>query len=154
LIFGEVIFGPDGGLYGSTWEGGAFGWGAVYQLTPNSAGTWTEKVLHSFFYQRNSEPRSGVIFDKAGNLYGTTTGWQNSNCCGVVYEMMPQPNGSWQYKILHSFNWNDPAGFSPAATLVFDNAGNLYGTTSSAPSVVPLEAYRCQSIYDFKVLKA
>jgi len=60
-----VTFDAAGSLYGTTAAYGKFGWGAVYKLKPNSDGTWTETVIHSFVAQRNSEPLSGVIIDAA-----------------------------------------------------------------------------------------
>ena len=63
---------PAGNLYGTTSSGGASGLGTVYQLTPSNGG-WTESVLYSFAGGSDgSQPWGGVIFDKAGNLYGTT----------------------------------------------------------------------------------
>ena len=73
----------------------------------------------------------GLIFDKAGNLYGATNGEYYSSCCGLVYELIPQQDGSWQHKILHRFAWGDHAGFSPGASqLVFDQAGSIYAATA------------------------
>jgi uncharacterized repeat protein (TIGR03803 family) len=80
-------------------------------------------------------PVGGVVVDAAGNLYGVTElGGSNDNCyfygyCGMVYEFSPAPGGKWIEKILHAFNGNDEDGENPAAGLVFDGRGNLYGTT-------------------------
>src|ERR1700685_455794 len=43
-----LIFDQAGNLYGTAWGGGAYQYGVVFRLTPNSDGRWTEKVLHSF----------------------------------------------------------------------------------------------------------
>jgi uncharacterized repeat protein (TIGR03803 family) len=69
---GGVIFDAAGNLYGTTEVGGAYGRGVVFKLTSNPDGTWTEGVLHSFTGAHGSEPYAGLIFDAAGNLYGTT----------------------------------------------------------------------------------
>ena len=61
-------------------------WG-FFKLTPNSDGTWTESVLHSFKTSSASMTEGGLIFDKAGNLYGATNGEYYSSCCGLVYEL-------------------------------------------------------------------
>jgi uncharacterized repeat protein (TIGR03803 family) len=127
---GNLTFDATGTLYGTS-MGGAHGTGAVYKLTPNSDGTWTESVLYSFTTLGKGDPSGGLTFDTAGNLYGSTNGEDNSNCCGLVYELIPQQDGSWHYKVLHSFTWGDHAGFSPGGSqLVFDQAGSLYAATA------------------------
>ena len=127
---GIWIVDATGAIYGTS-MGGEYGFGAVFKLTPNSDGTWTESLLHSFKTRQNSDPAGGLIFDKAGNLYGATDGEYYSQCCGLVYELIPQQDGSWQYKVLHSFTRGDPAGFSPGGSqLVFDQAGSLYAATA------------------------
>jgi uncharacterized repeat protein (TIGR03803 family) len=92
-----------------------------------------ETVLHSFDGTDGATPMSGVIFDSAGNLYGTAFSGGNSGAlcsssgCGTVFELSPGTNGQWTETVLHAFAGND--GSSPYAGLVFDSAGNLYGTT-------------------------
>src|SRR6266852_3595420 len=61
-----------GDLYGTTELGGAYGNGAVFELTRGSNGQWTETLLHSFNGQDGANPYASLIFDLAGNLYGTT----------------------------------------------------------------------------------
>jgi uncharacterized repeat protein (TIGR03803 family) len=127
---GNLTFDATGALYGTS-MGGAYGYGAVYKLTPNSDGTWTETVLHSFMTASNGDPSGGLSFDTSGNLYGSTNGEDNSSCCGLVYELILQQNGSWQYKVLHRFTSGDHAGFSPGGSpLVFDQGGSLYAATA------------------------
>ncbi len=127
-----VILDAAGNLYGATTSGGAYGDGAIFKLAPAANGKWTETVLHSFHGKDGSTPVAGVIFDAAGNLYGTTAeGGSSANCgsgCGVVFELMPRADGKWTETLLHSFNFKD--GLSPIANLIFDVAGNLYGTTA------------------------
>ena len=114
--------------------GGAHGYGNVFELTPNADGSWKEKVLHQFTGGRDgANSYSGVIFDAAGNLYGTThAGGDLSDCggkgCGVVFKLTPKPSGGWGETVLHAFHGTP--GASPYAGLIFDAAGNLYGTTS------------------------
>jgi len=83
------------------------------------------QILYSFSY--NSGPFGGVIFDTAGNLYGTTS--YGTTFSGTVYELSPQTGGGWTETTLHSFNDNSDDGYQPYAGLAMDSAGNLYGTT-------------------------
>jgi outer membrane protein assembly factor BamB len=81
-------------------------------------------------------PNASLIFDAAGNLYGTTlAGGNGSNCpgflgqlCGTVFELTPTAGGGWTERVLHNFG-NGTDGAAPAAGLIFDAAGNLYSTT-------------------------
>jgi uncharacterized repeat protein (TIGR03803 family) len=128
--FAGLTFDTAGNLYGTTDEGGVYGYGVVFQLTPGANGKWTQKILHTF----NSNGRDGIgpigglIFDGAGNLYGTTEGG-GAYRYGVVFELTPHANGKWTEKVLHNFNANGKDGTFPHAGLIFDGAGNLYGTT-------------------------
>ena len=63
-----------------------------------------------------------MIFDTAGNLYGTTPKTDGGN----VFEMTPTANGGWAEKVLHNFDYN---GIGPEASVIFDTIGNIYGTT-------------------------
>jgi uncharacterized repeat protein (TIGR03803 family) len=129
---GGLIFDASGNLYGTTGRGGAYGYGTVFKLAPNSNGTWNETLLHSF--NKNGKdgysPDASLIFDAAGSLYGVTS-LGGSDDVGTVFELTPKAGGGWAEKILHSFKANGEDGNTPAASLVFDAAGNLYGTTLS-----------------------
>ncbi|MGA2369427.1 MAG: choice-of-anchor tandem repeat GloVer-containing protein [Candidatus Korobacteraceae bacterium] len=138
--FGPLVFGPDGALYGTTEFGGGgpcrsgtgfLGCGTVFKLTPPQTVCrsvncpWTETILYRF--QGNSDasyPLSRLTFDGAGNIYGTTFEGGTTGQ-GTVYELVPS-NGSWSETILHSFS--GPDGESPHSEVIFDAAGNLYGT--------------------------
>jgi len=128
-VFGGLILDAAGNLYGTTGGGGANRDGTVFKLTPNTDGSWTEKVLHNFIYNQKDGigPNGPLIFDQAGNLYGTTDGGGTSNW-GTVFELTPNQDGTWSEKVLYSFLAGSDGGY-PLAGLVFDAAGNLYGTT-------------------------
>ena len=90
-----------------------------------------QQVLHSFGQgQDGSEPSGALIFDGAGNLYGTTR-IGGVNELGTVFELTPNGNGTWTEELLYSFGSQSHDGAYPSGALVFDTAGNLYGTTES-----------------------
>ncbi|MGC2110071.1 MAG: choice-of-anchor tandem repeat GloVer-containing protein [Candidatus Korobacteraceae bacterium] len=128
-----VIFGPDGNLYGTASGGGSYGGGIVFELVSNGHGGWTEKKLHNFGNGTDgSQPYSALIFDSDGNMYGTTMRGGNNESSGTVFEMSPNGNGGWSEKKLHNFNPEvGHDGEFPQGQLVFDNDGNLFGTTPS-----------------------
>ena len=123
--FGGVIADKAGNLYGTTLEGGnGGGSGIVFKLAPDG----TETVLHAFSGTDGSSPFAGLIADKAGNLYGTTSGGGSGDVecgCGVVFKVAP--NGA--ETVLYSFKSFDD-GRTPFGGLMADKAGNLYGTTT------------------------
>jgi len=138
LPFSSLIFGGSGNLYGTTYESGAYDRGTVFQLAPGTNGKWTENVLHSFANdgQDGEAPWAALIIDSGGNLYGTTvyggnfTGGCGTLGCGTVFELSPG-DGGWTEKILHKFSENGKDGYDPYGSLIFDAAGSLYGTTYS-----------------------
>lgn len=120
---GGVIFDGVGNLYGTTVFGGPSQDGVVFQLTHSGSG-WTENTLYSFQGGLDgSLPVAGVILDTPGNLYGASQ-QGGSGGGGVVFEL---PNNVWNFTGLNSLSGNGECG--PQASLVMDQAGNLYGTT-------------------------
>ncbi len=132
--FSGVVFGPDGSLYGTTYNGGQYGQGTVFRLQPSPEAChsvicpWEETVLYSFSGgDDGGNPVYGnPVFDQAGNIYGTTL-LGGSGGYGVVFELMPS-NGSWTESVL--WNFMVEGGVYPQSGLIFDRSGNLYGTTS------------------------
>ena len=121
---GGVIRDQTGNLYGVTFGGGSHGGGVVYQLVRSGSG-WTEHVLHNFAEASDGiNPKGGLVFDHAGNLYGTTT-FGGSRGGGTVF-MLSHAGGSWKSTVIYSFAGSP----QPGANLSFDAAGNLYGTTT------------------------
>lgn len=128
---GQLVLDSEGNLYGGTYYGGTpdcaynSGCGVVYELSPGSGGKWTEKVLHSFVNADGSQPNSSLVFDSAGNLYGTTSGGGSSGY-GTAFELSPS-GASWTFASLFSFSGTTAAGYDPGP-VVLDSSGNLYGT--------------------------
>jgi uncharacterized repeat protein (TIGR03803 family) len=130
--WGTLTLDAEGNLYGTASYGGNYnncyaGCGTVFELSPSRNGNWIEKLLYQFSYQDGYSPRGSVVFDQAGNLYGTT--WHGGGVCdcGDVFKLTPNPNGPWQESVLHRFH--DTPGAQPDAGPIFDQTGNLYGTT-------------------------
>lgn len=142
-----LIADGSGNLYGTTQAGGNFGYGTVFELSPQHGGSWTETILYSFCANLQTLcldgaiPLAGLVLDSTGNLYGTTqeggapSGACGSPGCGTVFELSPPstPGGAWTETVLYNFcaqcKGQYPDGWYPDSTLVFDASGNLYGTT-------------------------
>lgn len=140
----NLTFDKAGNLYGTTESGGnsnecggdgySAPCGTVFELSPFN-GQWNETILYSF--QGNSDgcdPVGGLIFDQAGNLYGTTesSGGDSYDCYegpGTVFMLSPSSGGQWTETTIYAFTNPDDDGY-PSASLIFDSAGNLYGTAS------------------------
>jgi uncharacterized repeat protein (TIGR03803 family) len=130
MLFGAPTLDASGNLYGTTQLGGTDNAGTVFELVPTSEGPWTEKILHNFTLGGDgTNPVVKVIFDSAGNLYGTTGNGGSQNG-GTAYRLSPQPDGSWTETVLYSFPFIQPSSSSePDGGLLLDNAGNIYGAT-------------------------
>ncbi|HYW37531.1 MAG TPA: choice-of-anchor tandem repeat GloVer-containing protein [Terriglobales bacterium] len=166
--FSYVLFDSEGNLYGTTYGGGSYGYGVVFELSPEGT-SWTETVLYSFTGGADdANPLNGLIMDTAGNLYGRTyvsgggngtifelsksgDGWTKQviysgapgyagltmdaagNIFGVtadvVFELSPNGHGGWNPTVIHTFSGSPKDGLAGEGTPVLDHAGNLYGTT-------------------------
>ena len=147
----RVIFGPNGTLYGTTSAGGGGNWGTVFNLRPSASACksalcpWTETVLYAFGagFDEKDPGYGDLLFDQAGNIYGTTLAGGNPNG-GVVYELTPS-GGGWTKTVLHEFSYAGGDGVDPYNGVIFDNAGNLYGTTGYGGSAACYEG--CGVVY-------
>jgi uncharacterized repeat protein (TIGR03803 family) len=134
---GGLIMDKAGNLYGTTAAGGLYGGGTIFELTPNATRTtWTFKVLYSFCAQVGCSPSPGLVMDKAGNLYGTTSGGNvPGETAGIVFELTPDAaRTAWTLKVLYSFcprGGTCTDGRLPNGGLFMDASGNLYGTTAT-----------------------
>jgi uncharacterized repeat protein (TIGR03803 family) len=129
-----------GNLFGTTLSGGASSHGTVFELI-NSSGSYAFKSLYSFGTSLSDGwyPLAGVIMDASGNLYGTTSvGGDLTQCagsgCGTVFELVNSPTG-YTHSVLYGFKGNDgTVGQGPAAGVIMDASGDLYGTTQGGGS--------------------
>ncbi len=122
--YNPPVLDKKGNLYGTTENGGSGGYGTVYKFNPK---TGQETVLHNFTGGPDgNSPLDGVlVFDKQGNLYGTTGGG-GTYTCGTIYKLAPDGTKT----ILYNFACS-PDGDDPMGSVVFDKQGNLYTTTSA-----------------------
>jgi uncharacterized repeat protein (TIGR03803 family) len=122
--YAGVIQGSDGNFYGTTYQGGAGGYGTVYKITPSG----TETVLHSFTggSSDGANPVAGLTQGSDGNFYGSTSLGGAGNL-GTVFELTP----SGTETVLHSFAGGSSDGANPSANLVQGSDGNLYGSTDA-----------------------
>lgn len=115
--FGLVLDG-SGNVYGSAPLGGANNSGTIFELSPSTDG-WTETVIYNAV-------ATGLTFDQSGNLYGVNNLFQGSSE-NSLFELSPSSNG-WIESFF--FQFENATGYSPNGGLVFDSAGNIYGTTN------------------------
>ncbi len=127
---GDLAFDKGGNVYGTTGYGGANGNGTVFELVrPKGGGAWTHNVLYSFGTGTDGAvPIGGVVFDKLGNLYGTTS-IGGAYGFGTIYELQ-RSGTTWMETILYNFQ-DSADGGTPYAGLIMDKSGNLYGGTVS-----------------------
>lgn len=124
----------NGNIFGTTQNGGVYGYGSVFELTPNGSGGWNESVLYNFCpvapscTDGQNPSFTKVMFDGQGNLYGTAF-WGGALGNGVVFELSPSGK-VWNYNVLYSFK-GQPDAANPINGLVTDAAGNIYGSAYS-----------------------
>ena len=131
----DLVMDKLGDIYGTTVQGGDFGSGTVFELSPSGDG-WVHTVMYSFTGGRDGgEPYKGVTLDAAGNLYGTAVTGGGGRCeggCGVVYKLTGS-NGSWAQSVIYHFT-GGADGSGPGTGLTIDTSGNIYGMTPTGGS--------------------
>ena len=134
-LWGSLAVDAQGNVYGATSGGGVYGYGTVFELTPEADNTWTETILHSFqqYDPGGNDPVGGVVIDSAGNIYGTAEK-AGAYGYGTIFELSRE-NGDWVEEPLFSFDFTD--GASPYAGPTMDGAGNLYGTAEVVYELTP-----------------
>ena len=135
--YSGLIFDGAGNLYGATQYGGSGGGGTAFELTP-SGGNWTYTVLYSFVGSGGGlakGPVGNLVMDSAGSIYGSTAG-EGTYGFGTIFKLALS-GGSWTHTVLHNFT-NGLDGGSPRSNIVFDAAGNMYGTASTGGTGNPI----------------
>ena len=122
-----LVFDGSGNLYGTTVNGGSFGGGTAFELSPQNGRCCRESPVYSFGNDNDGRnPQAGLVFDSAGNLYGTTAnGGLHSG--GTIFQLSPQNGRCCREAPVYDFA--GPDGKNPYGGVILDNAGNLYGTT-------------------------
>jgi uncharacterized repeat protein (TIGR03803 family) len=144
LPLSGVIRDAAGNLYGTTYYGGASGYGTVFKIDKHG----NETILYSFAGGTDgSNPVGGLVRDAAGNLYGTTDGGGNPDCgfgstCGTVYKVDKYAKET----VLYRFG-GLPDGHSADSSLILDEAGNLYGTTEAGGDNGCNPGYGCGTVF-------
>ena len=157
-----LIADAAGNLYGTTELGGGDGfYGTVFELSPPSVsgGAWTETTLYIFGnHGDGARPRAGLIFDAAGNLYGTTSD-SNAGGFGEIFQLSPPAvtGGLWTETVLYSFG-GVADGAYPQGSLVSDPSGNLYGASETSvfelsPPTQPGAPWAFTLLHKFKCCK-
>ncbi len=133
IPYAGVVLDPNGNLYGATYRGGAGDGGTIFKLMPSN-GDWTFSVIYSPELQGEGGDAGTLARTSNGTLYGTlATGGDMQSCeegigCGSVFQLSPS-GGGWTYSSLYVFT-DGADGGNPEGGLIFDSAGNLYGTTT------------------------
>jgi uncharacterized repeat protein (TIGR03803 family) len=149
----RVVFGPNGTLYGTTIEGGGPGAGVVFNLKPPATVVcggvpcvWTETPLYQFTGGSDGYgPTSGdLVFDQTGNIYGMTE-FGGASADGNVYQLTSS-GGSWTANVLYSFSGGQDGEF-PYGGVIFDQSGNLDGTTRQGGGTGCLSNVGCGTVF-------
>ncbi len=132
-LYAGLILDASGNAYGAAESGGTYGYGVVFELSPDGAGEWAERVLYDFKGSPGDDgatPHATLVFDRAGNLYGTTVSGGVSGNFGIVFKLTPTSQGQWTETVLHRFTGGTD-GATPYAGVILDAAGNVYGATDA-----------------------
>jgi hypothetical protein len=145
-----LVFDAKGVIYGTTIGGGNAESGIVFHLeSVEGNDRWTEAILLTFGEgNEGALPLGSVTFGSGGDLYGTDS-LGGSDGGGEVYELQRPGTGQhkWTYVPGYFFK-GSPDGSYPTGSLIFDNAGKLYGTTQqSGYTGQPCGSYGCGTVF-------
>jgi len=173
--YAGLVLASNGVLYGTTYIGGLYGAGAIFEITPS--GTLT--TLYSFCAQTGctdgANPVAPLIQGADGNFYGTTYGYYypptgrpmtlysfcSQSGCPDRGSPLPlaQGSGGTVFKItphgtlttLHSFCSQSDCtdGANPVAPLVQATDGNFYGTAAEGGAdTTGCAGYGCGTVFE------
>jgi uncharacterized repeat protein (TIGR03803 family) len=126
----SLISDSSGSLYGTTYYGGASGYGSVFKLTQIANG-YQETILYSFLrHPDGANPAASLIADKSGALYGTAQ-YGGTSDCGTIFKLTPSGN-SYTESVVYGFQCSND-GSNPVSSLIADSAGVFYGVASYGP---------------------
>jgi uncharacterized repeat protein (TIGR03803 family) len=143
---GGMILAPGGSLYGTTYFGGAFGGGTLFQLTPSDS-SWTYNLVFNVGGPSGSDalyaPDGGIATDRNGALYITAQYGDKTKGGGVLQVSPPSlAGGPWTGTAIHSFNDHGNSGRnSPTGPLLYTPDGMLYGVVSSNDSTLSAQTF-------------
>lgn len=148
-----VILDTAGNIYGTTAGGGPNDPGTVFELTHTATG-WKETILYRFTGKDDgSSPVAALLFDKLGNVYGTTRYGGGGRCaelgytgCGVVFKIS-RSSGHFIETVLHAFTGGSSDGAVPVGNLIFDGAGRLNGTTEEGGKIGNCGSNGCGTVF-------
>lgn len=157
--YSGLTFDSNGNLYGTTTDGpgtgcSGQGCGTVFELKPGGDGSWRENIIHYFNGKDGSYPVAGLVFDRQGNLYGTTACYYGPCDTGdTVFKLMPTSDGNWILSTLYTFTLGKDGAY-PIGGVSFDRAGRLWGTTQYGGlygngvvyNLAPISAFRWYEI--------
>jgi uncharacterized repeat protein (TIGR03803 family) len=161
-----VTIDNSGNLYGTTYTYGAKGWGTIYRMKRTTSGGWTFNTLYTFTNGKDGAfPAGRVIVGPNGTLYGTTQGsGYGSSPYGTVFNLKPPATCTvsfcpWKITTLYAFKGQPDcnAQTNSFGDLVFDNAGNIYGTTYKGGADNEGCVYKIASVgnsYDYQLIKS
>lgn len=136
--YAGVALGKNGSLFGTTFVGGGFGDGNVFELKPSGL-HYAERFMHSFGGSDGGNPLAELTEGKHGVFYGTTQdGGSTHQCgfydngCGTVFELSRRGSAGYKLVTIHSFDLSD--GAQPSGGVISDTKGTLYGTAAEGGS--------------------
>jgi uncharacterized repeat protein (TIGR03803 family) len=123
----SLALAPDGSVYGTSWGGGAYGFGVVFQLVPVN-GAWAEHVLYAFTGQDDGIYPSHLRRDSSGKLFGTSSFQYSWGTVPVRVFTLSASNNGWTFGIV----WQAQHHFEYIGGLALDASDNLYGVATNS----------------------
>jgi uncharacterized repeat protein (TIGR03803 family) len=140
--YGGLIMDASGDIYGTTSYGGTNNGGTVWEASPSNGG-WTFSSLYELAGAEG--PMGKLVMDSAGNLYGSSVK-DGANGFGSIFKLTPS-NGGWTYTSLHDFTGGSDGAY-PYDGLVFDAAGNIYGTAYGGGNYLCSGGVGCGTVWE------